>query len=100
MSDITPPLGPFSDTHVCGYGIDPICGAVATWHIIWTPDTENGMACDRHMPAVRGFAYYAVHPHGPACGRPGSRYFHDENVCRWPDDSDGPVLVATVEVEQ
>jgi len=71
---VTPPQGdemPVMDAS-CGYGYPgPLCGRPATWHIIWTPDTDNGMACDEHAAhAAARWAWYDRHPMTETCSAP------------------------------
>lgn len=72
----TPPLGDEQPDGggSCTFGADPnLCGKPATWHIIWTPDGENGLACDEHAEYARAhFVNYDRHLFGGVCCMPGS----------------------------
>lgn len=59
----------------------------AVVHLIWTPDGENGFACEDHRrEALTRWCPYAVHELGPDCGMPDSRFIEEENTCRVPDE--------------
>lgn len=96
MSGITPRLGVITPTQVCGYETGgTICGAAATWHVIWTPDGENGAACDRHMPNAKTFAYWAAHRYEDVCGAPNSVFSNEENRCHIPGEDGSPCMAAS-----
>lgn len=90
----TAPLPPLGDEQpagllTCCYGTDPdLCGAPATWHIFWTLDGENGLACERHADeADQRWTRYDRHPVCGTCNLPGSevRWSWDEppGRCVW-----------------
>lgn len=72
-----PPLGaarPVMDATCGRLAPGGHCGKPATWHVIWTSDTENGLCCDGHMDEViRRWAFYDRHPVGAACTLPDVR---------------------------
>ena len=66
----------------------PHCGQPATWHIMWTADLDNGLACVEHMEeARRKWTYYAAHPYEPTCSMPGAFFVDELNQC-FADDGD------------
>lgn len=100
-----PPLGDIAPPLQCNRLLEwpdqaSRCGKPATWHVIWTSDMENGLACDEHYDEARStWAYFAVHPYRMECSMPGAVYVHAENVCRTDEDSLGlPSLVEAAEV--
>lgn len=99
-TDLTPPLGPRRQENfdTCGYNPTMTwgdeCGKPGTWHIIWTFDAENGVACEEHYANARAkWAFVCAHPRGPDCMMPNSVVLFDENRCVVEGDPiDGPVL--------
>lgn len=78
-----PPLFGVAPPLACSYWLgDRNCGKPGTWHIMWTEDLENGIACDEHFAEVRErWCYYAIHEYRPDCSMPGALYHRDENIC-------------------
>ncbi|MFJ3984379.1 hypothetical protein [Streptomyces fungicidicus] len=63
------------------------CGAQATWHILWTPAGDAGLACDPHMATARHrFVFTDSHPVGVDCTMPGSAWSFDEKRCVCPGE--------------
>lgn len=101
---MTPALGPRRQEHFDACGFNPTliegdeCGKPGTWHIIWTLDAENGVACGEHYEYVkRNFAFVCAHSRGPDCMMPGSFVKWDENRCVVEGDPiDGPTLAAAL----
>lgn len=86
--DPFPPLGRTMEIgrRQCSYspGDTPAhdCGEVATRHILWHPNGDNGLACDPHMAVARShFVFADSHPVGPDCGMPGTEWSFDEKRC-------------------
>lgn len=78
------------------------CGREATWHIMWTADMENGLACDEHAQEARElWVFYAIHEYESACSMAdmGAMYFHDINRCLLPGDLREIKAAAEKEVE-
>lgn len=66
------------------------CGRPATFHIVWTADLENGLACDEHMAEAKTkWCFFAVHLYRMECSMPGAIYLHEENVCVVDEDGLG-----------
>lgn len=89
MTAPTPPLGdirPVLDTR-CGYGDPPVCPELSAWHIVWTPDMENSLACEKHAQEAAGrWTWYDRHPLTEVCTMP-------EATCVWSwDDPPGRCL--------
>lgn len=77
------------------------CGKDATWHVIWTSDLENGLACDEHMDEIRRrWMFFAVHPYEPTCSMPDAVYVYDENRCVIDEDEDEDELVVEIDAYQ
>jgi hypothetical protein len=75
------------------------CGRPGTWHIIWTADAENGIACDEHADEARRlWVYFGLHAYDPVCSMPGATYLPDEDRCVIDEDSLGLTAAAAVEV--
>lgn len=81
------PLGPYVDfSGTCERAIGPswdnLCPKVAAWHIIWTDDAENSMACEEHaMESVMLFGAIQMHDRTLDCGMPGCLWVRDEHRC-------------------
>lgn len=79
LMGVAPPL---QCNRVTGAHDGEYCGREGKWHIIWTADCENGIACDEHADeAKRLWVYFGLHPYEMACSMPGSRYFADIDKC-------------------
>lgn len=63
------------------------CGADATWHVIWSPDMENGLTCEEHAEEVRRlWAFWSLHRYELTCSMPGKALFHaDVDRCVLPE---------------
>lgn len=105
LNDFGPPIGgvapPLQCNRIVTGDLDGrgYCGRPATWHIMWTADCENGLACDEHAQEAREWwAFYAIHEYEPACSMSdfGALYYHDLNRCIIPGD---PSLEAAAEQE-
>lgn len=89
MTDFSPPLGGAAPPLQCNRALEgPLdnptryCGKPGTWHIIWTADCENGIACDEHYAEAKSrWVFYAAHPYEPVCSMPGAVFLVDENRC-------------------
>lgn len=88
-----PPQGKIVDGRQCTRciggvlgGEEVLCGKPATTHMLWTPDLDNGMACDEHKD---DFEAWRTHPLGGCCGMPNTVYSDELNICRY-DDSAPP----------
>ncbi|MFC7909039.1 hypothetical protein [Streptomyces nigra] len=63
------------------------CPDDATWHILWTPEGDAGLACDPHMAVARErFVFVDSHPVGSDCGRPGAHWSLHNQRCVLPDE--------------
>ncbi|MFF3928208.1 hypothetical protein [Streptomyces hirsutus] len=72
------------------------CGAQATWHILWAPNGDAGLACDPHMAEARHrFVFTDSHRVGPDCDMPGTAWSFDEKRCFHP----GELVTVTAAVE-
>lgn len=105
LSDFGPPIGGVAPPLQCNrlFNNDfrhPVyCGKPATWHIMWTADLENGIACDEHAQEARErWVFYAIHEYEPACSMAdfGAVYVHAINRCVIDGD---PSLEAAAEQE-
>lgn len=103
-----PPLGSEQPDGIstCSCGPDDdLCGKPATWHLIWTPDGENGLACDEHAAwANANFTEYDRHPFGGVCCMPGSfvvwSWEQPPGLCKWAIDDLDLVAAANAEAPQ
>lgn len=62
-----------------------LCLKPATVHIAWenTSPIVPGWACEEHAQELtRRWSPWQMHPIGPDCGMPGSRWMPEENRCR------------------
>lgn len=84
MNELTPPLfDEVAPASVCSrwMGTSP-CGAVATWHVIWDLEMNNGAVCEDHKAEARRlWVFIGMHPYSPACAA-GGLWFPAEDVCR------------------
>ena len=103
MSDdfqITPTLGNLRSPMSCGYEVGGPCQRDAVWHIFWTPDLENGAACDEHYEASRRWAWYTAHRMNDVCveGEGFLLFLKDgASTCVHPNDVDS--IKAALEAE-
>lgn len=75
------------------------CGKPAKWHIIWTSDGENGIACDEHADEARRlWVYFGLHAYEPVCSIRGARYLPDEDRCVVDDGDLGLVAETSMEL--
>lgn len=88
MPELQPPLGGVAPPLQCNRILNDDlehpdhCGKPGKWHIIWTADTENGIACDEHADeARRRWVYFGMHPYDPVCSMPGAMYLVAEDRC-------------------
>lgn len=84
--------------------VDGYCGKPAAWHVFWTVETDNSVACDEHMAeAEKAWAWYDRHPVSSVCTMPGAVVFWSWNeppgCCRWHVDDDELVAQANAERE-
>ncbi|MFH9579114.1 hypothetical protein ACH4MO_14085 [Streptomyces globisporus] len=84
---ITPPLGRILDTSRQRCTFSPgdtdeaTCKTPASWHVAWSADMENGLACDEHMAVAQQYAYLDRHQVGGDCSMPGSSWDFDRKRC-------------------
>lgn len=91
MDHPTPPLYEEAPPFICsrriGTGPTPdeppvYCGKPATWHIIWTLEGDNSIACDEHADSARAnWVFAGMHPYSEVCSMPGSRWVPELDRC-------------------
>jgi hypothetical protein len=88
--ELLPPLGGSAPALFCSYGLGPHCREFAAWHIIWTPQGDNGLACDQHKAETdRRWAYWTAHRYEPVCSTDGARFIIPDDgpsYCFLPDE--------------
>ena len=69
----------------------PPCGALAQYHIFWTPDMEDSLACEDHaLEAIEVWKPWRIHKISPPCMTPSppARFLSHENICILPGKFD------------
>ena len=92
--EVLPPIGGWAPAFVCARVVQDepyrLCGKLATWHVMWTANGENGLVCGEHEHEARWrWAFFAIHPYEVTCSVPGAIYFKAANACRV-HDTDWP----------
>lgn len=62
------------------------CGALATYHLLWTSDGDCSPACEEHaLEAIRIWRPVQVHKIAPACVSPQGAWDLEEKRCVVPE---------------
>ena len=86
-----PPLGDIAPGLECSRWMgNHNCGRAGIWHIFWTADGENSIACDAHMlEALERWAPVTSHLYDPICSIPGAAVVMPDDgpsYCYVPDE--------------
>lgn len=75
----TPPLFGHAPGLVCSRLVgDTACKEAAVVHVAWTPDLENGLACQEHRAELGAvWCYWQCHEYDPMCSIAGAVWVSD-----------------------